>query len=251
MALEKKQNSQNPWLDVENQELPDFYVDFADLFILERKRTAKIMVDIFGYHFMKPENLILLDLGCGDGALTKRIRERYPDNNFTLMDGSKAMIEKAAENLKGNNITFIAQNFEDYIAASNDFFKYDFIYTALATHHLDFLGKVALYSRIFKALNFGGLFINIDAVAPVSERSAEWQLRMWKDWISETVNRSAVENKEQKIIELHNIADNKNKDDMPSGLEDQIAEMRKIGFSDVDCYYKYGCFALFGGTKPS
>lgn len=35
----------------------------------------------------------------------------------------------------------------------------------------------------------------------------------------------------------------------PSNLFDQIEMLNKIGFRDVDCFYKYGIFLVFGGTK--
>ena len=35
----------------------------------------------------------------------------------------------------------------------------------------------------------------------------------------------------------------------PSGLVEQLRLLEDIGFRDVDCFYKYGIFALFGGTK--
>ena len=31
--------------------------------------------------------------------------------------------------------------------------------------------------------------------------------------------------------------------------EDQINALKEIGFREVDCYYKYGIFAVFGGRK--
>jgi tRNA (cmo5U34)-methyltransferase len=35
----------------------------------------------------------------------------------------------------------------------------------------------------------------------------------------------------------------------PSSLFDQLQALSKAGFEDVDCFYKYGIFAIFGGTK--
>ena len=37
--------------------------------------------------------------------------------------------------------------------------------------------------------------------------------------------------------------------DRASNLLDQMQALRQIGFRDVDCFYKYGIFALLGGTK--
>jgi tRNA (cmo5U34)-methyltransferase len=38
-------------------------------------------------------------------------------------------------------------------------------------------------------------------------------------------------------------------ENQPSGLFEQLDALRECGYGDVDCYYKYGIFAVFGGIK--
>ena len=40
-----------------------------------------------------------------------------------------------------------------------------------------------------------------------------------------------------------------NLDNTPDTLKSQIEALEKIGFQNVDCYFKYGIFSLFGGNK--
>jgi tRNA G46 methylase TrmB len=61
----------------------DSYIKTADIVVVERKRLLKILIDIFRYHFGSKENLVLLDLGCGDGVLSKHIASNYPKNEFS------------------------------------------------------------------------------------------------------------------------------------------------------------------------
>jgi tRNA (cmo5U34)-methyltransferase len=35
----------------------------------------------------------------------------------------------------------------------------------------------------------------------------------------------------------------------PDTLKNQMDTLREIGFKDVDCFYKYGIFSMFGGRK--
>ena len=35
----------------------------------------------------------------------------------------------------------------------------------------------------------------------------------------------------------------------PDTLEVQLKALKEIGFSEVDCFYKYGIFTIFGGKR--
>ena len=90
----------------------DSYIREADVVVLERKRTIKLLVDIFGYHFTGRDSLRLLDLGCGDGILSVNINARHKGHSYCLIDGSADMLIKARANLAGVNATFTTQTFE-------------------------------------------------------------------------------------------------------------------------------------------
>ncbi|MBI1810495.1 MAG: hypothetical protein HY035_09030 [Nitrospirae bacterium] len=40
-----------------------------------------------------------------------------------------------------------------------------------------------------------------------------------------------------------------NKDNKPDTLGNQLGALKKIGFKEVDCFYKYGIFTMYGGKK--
>ncbi|MGZ7117956.1 MAG: hypothetical protein ACXVHS_11035, partial [Methanobacterium sp.] len=40
-----------------------------------------------------------------------------------------------------------------------------------------------------------------------------------------------------------------NPDNHPDTLISQLNALKLIGFKNVDCYYKYGIFAIYGGQK--
>lgn len=239
--------NRNEWL-IENRSKVNSYLDIAEIVLIERRRTIKILFDIFAHHFGGRENLNLLDLGCGDAIVTSYIQDRSPRNNFHLMDGSSLMIEKARGNLVGENITFVHQTFEDYITSPSSDIDYDFVYSAHAIHHLDHEAKGELYSRIFRDLDMEGLFLNIDVVRPPSDRVERLHFVMWSDWIEETLVKSGRPSEVEKFRNSPEMYKSK-EENRPSELRYQLDLLTKAGFVDVDCHYKYGIFAIFGGVK--
>ena len=239
-----KQDASNTWLTGPAQ--ADDYVATADAIIVERRRTMKLLADILRYHFDTPTGLQVLDLGGGDGVITEYLHERCPDNTFTLLDGSADMLEKAQQRLAGKGIVFVQQAFEEYLDAPPEDQKYDFVFSSNAIHHLDWMGKSRIYAKLFHELTFGGAFVNIDVVKAASERSEHWQFAMWEDWMNERLARTGGEVGTYDGLPEVAKAKPENK---PSGLFEQLALLRQIGFRDVDCFYKYGVFAMFGGTK--
>jgi tRNA (cmo5U34)-methyltransferase len=239
-----RRDTSNTWLVGTDQ--ANTYVSSADVIIVERQRTMKLLADIFRYHFGGETGLHVLDLGGGDGIITEYLQERYPGNVFYLLDGSADMLGKARQRLTDRDIVFTQQTFEKYLDAPPEDQKYDFIFSSNAIHHLDFLGKSRMYAKLFRECKFGGVFVNIDVVKAASERSERWQFAMWEDWMDERL--AQVGGKVGTHDGLPEAAKAK-PENKPSGLFEQLELLVKIGFRDVDCFYKYGVFAMFGGTK--
>ncbi len=242
-----KKDKSNKWLKNDTAYI-DKYLHDADIVLVERYHTAKILVDLFSYHFNDKNSLNILDLGCGDGFLTQNIIKRYPDNMFYLLDGSKDMIKKAKETLKNDNLTFINQTFEEYIEQPDSKNKYHFVCSSNAIHHLNFKMKQRLFDKIYHELRPKGLFINIDTVKPSSERSESWQFKMWADWMNETLLSHNLKEKIGKYNDLPSVYKNK-EENKPDTLISQLDSLKDTGFNDVDCFYKYGIFSMYGGTK--
>ncbi|MGC8661896.1 MAG: class I SAM-dependent methyltransferase [Nitrososphaeria archaeon] len=252
MGEKMAETGTDPW----KEDKADSYVKSANIVVVERERVLRIMFDIFSYHFENREGLNLMDLGCGNGSISKLIAGKYPNNNFLLIDGSEAMLQKARSNFSGPQVSYRQQAFEEHINSPAQDQAYDFIYSGIAIHHLDFFSKSQLYSKIYRELRFGGLFLNFDIVLPPSEYSERLQFKMWSDWMKEELARSTKIDTDT-FLRLQNASkvedipvNNKLKsENKPSGLCEQLQMLTEIGFRDADCFYKYGVFALFGGTK--
>ncbi len=104
----------------DNTEFVNFYTNSANVIILERIRLIKVILEIIEFHFPTMADLNILDLGCGDGIITKYIFEKSPNNKFFLIDASAEMLKKAKENLSKANTIFRHISFEDYIESGNN-----------------------------------------------------------------------------------------------------------------------------------
>jgi len=232
----------------DDKEFVEFYTQSADVIMLERQRCIKLFLEIVSFHFKNTTNLHILDLGCGNGVITKYIYDRSPDNNFYLIDASKEMLAKAKENLPDDSISFQHLSFEDYCDLPPEDAKYDLVFSANAIHHLDFLKKAELFSKIYKELQFGGLFLNTDPVHPSSAGSEAIQFAIWRNWMNETLANNKHQEDIGKYDHIPGVYKN-NLENKPSSLFDQLQLLTNCGFRDVDCFYKYSIFALFGGIK--
>ncbi len=94
----------------------------------------------------------------------------------------------------------------------------------------------------------GGYFVNIDVVLAPTGPLEKWYLSLWKDWIDERTWDLGLEGGKFKgIIRQYKDAE----ENKPDTLNAQLSALRSIGFEDVDCYYQYGIFTMFGGKKPN
>lgn len=232
----------------DNTKFVNFYTTSANVIILERLRLIKVMLEIIEFHFPTMADLNILDLGCGDGIITKYLFEKSPNNKFFLIDASEEMLKKAKENLSKANTVFRHISFEDYIESETEDIKYNLVFSANAIHHLDFVKKTEIFTKIYKELQFGGIFLNIDPTHPSSAYSEEIQFELWKNWMNETLEKNGHNNDIGKFDNIPTVYKN-NLENKPSNLWDQMKTLRKCGFRDVDCFYKYSIFSMFGGTK--
>jgi tRNA (cmo5U34)-methyltransferase len=229
---------------------PEFtqeYRDRADTYVVERRRLLEILRSFY-VHFIgnKPDNHVL-DLGCGDGIVIQELLKVDNSIEATLIDGSEDMLNKAKDRLKDfKNIHFIQASFQEILNKNIALQRYDFIVSSLAIHHLTMEEKAALFRTIYSYLNVGGCFINIDVTLAPSDALEQWYLLLWKQWIDERKSFLRIEgNHYDDIIRRYK----DNSDNKPDTLGAQLQALQTIGFRDVDCFYKYGIFTMYGGRK--
>ncbi len=172
-----------------------------------------------------PENpRRILDLGSGAGRLLALVKAARPRAQFVALDFSATMLDELHRLLDADpDVQIVAHDFDQPLP---DLGSFDAVVSSFAIHHVHHERKRALYAEVFGILNPGGIFANLEHVASPTRPLHAAFLRAigWED-----------EDPSNKLLDL----------------ETQMRWLRKIGFTDVDCHWKWRELALFGGMKPA
>jgi tRNA (cmo5U34)-methyltransferase len=169
----------------------------------------------------------ILDLGTGDGRLLALVWDRlreHRDVEAVAMDFSPAMLEEVRKGFASDSrVQVIEHNLDAALPALGWF---DAVISSFAIHHLVDERKRSLYAEIFRRLNSGGIFCNLEHVSSPTARLHEEFLHQ----IGYTVE---TEDPSNKLLDV----------------ETQLRWLREIGFVDVDCHWKWRELAMLGGRR--
>ena len=167
----------------------------------------------------------VLDLGSGAGRLLGLVRSLLPHAEFVALDFSPAMFEHfRAAFPDEERIKIVEHDMQNPLPALG---RFDAVVSSFAIHHLTHERKRGVYAEVFDLLEPGGVFCNLEHVASRSER-------LHVEFLEKMGLRPDQEDAENKLLDL----------------ETQLRWLREIGFSDVDCQWKWRELALLVGVKP-
>lgn len=163
-----------------------------------------------------------IDLGTGDGRLLALARTRYPDAEAIGLDSSAAMLDRAKERFEGDPKVELRDH--DLRAPLSDARAAEVVVSGLAIHHLEDRRKRELFDEVHGLLTPGGVFANLDLVRSASARLHERFRR-----------------------EIGRVEDDPT--DRLAGLDEQMDWLREVGFSEVDCHFKWLEMTLIVAVK--
>lgn len=176
----------------------------------------------------------VLDLGAGTGLLSRQILARHPQAQVVLLDGSRAMLERARESLPAAE-TILADLREPLPEG-----PFDAVVSSLAIHHLEPEDQRGLYLRIPQALRPGGVFVNAEHI----EAPTAWLEKAGREaWRRAARGQGATEER----IEA---ADERMLLNRCVTVETQLRWLAEAGLQDGDCFFKQLHFAVLAGWRP-
>ncbi|OPX38137.1 MAG: hypothetical protein B1H12_03180 [Desulfobacteraceae bacterium 4484_190.2] len=186
--------------------------------------------------FDTEDTFTVLDLGAGTGLLTALILNAFPKASSMVLDISEKMLAKAKERFKDNDqVHFCAMDY----ARSPLTGDFDLIVSAMSIHHLYDSDKRLLFKKIYNALLPGGMFIHAELAKGATDVTEKIYQRMWFQYLKKT---DLTEDQLSLIFERMSY-------DKTTTLDIQLKWLKKAGFMDVDCFYKYYNFAVYAGRK--
>lgn len=186
--------------------------------------------------------LRVLDLGAGTGLLSEVVADRFPRASLTLVDFSEKMLGVARQRLagRGDRFRFVVA---DYLA--EPFLeRYDLAVSALSVHHLEDEDKQRLFGKVRDSLAPGGLFVCADQTLGATPEIEE---RYRESWIRR-LREAGIEG--QELDRLLEKSKESRSHTFEAPLAVQLSWLAEAGFEAVDCFYKRGRFAVYGGRKP-
>ncbi|QIR36592.1 class I SAM-dependent methyltransferase [Tolypothrix sp. PCC 7910] len=167
----------------------------------------------------------ILDLGTGDGRLLALLKIDRPQAESIAVDFSATMLEAVKNRFSGDTTVQVISHNLDYPLP--ELGTFDAVVSSFAIHHVTHDRKCSLYTEIFQILEPGGIFCNLEHVASPTQVLHEHFLHS----IGFTIE---TEDPSNKLLDV----------------ETQLNWLRNIGFTDVDCYWKWLELALLIGKKP-
>ncbi|HCF26095.1 MAG TPA: methyltransferase [Cyanobacteria bacterium UBA11049] len=167
----------------------------------------------------------ILDLGTGDGRLLALLKLDRPQVQSVAIDFSPTMLSAAKNRFAGDaSVELIAHNLDEPLPNLGSF---DTVVSSFAIHHVTHERKRSLYTEIFHLLEPGGRFCNLEHISS---------------------STPALHQRFRQALGIeHEPEDPSNK---LLDVETQLVWLREIGFTDVDCYWKWLELALLIGVKP-
>jgi tRNA (cmo5U34)-methyltransferase len=222
--------------DIDVEEFSD--LDTGQVSIIDSKIYLELVTEVSKR--IKPNSFNLLDVGCGAGNYTIMMLSKIKNLNCTLVDLSKAMLDKAFERISkhtNGKIRVIQGDIKSVELKENEF---DIILSGAVLHHLrSDKDWEDVFNKLYIILKPGGCLLISDLVTQDNSILTEYVMEMYLGYLEK------IRGKEYSKKILEYIV----KEDTPRSINYQLNLMKKVGFKSVEILHKNMCFGSFGAIK--
>ena len=256
----------------------EFYDDTIELTVPYYSVIHKTMIDILNYHFEvnfgnNSIKGIVLDVGAGTGKESISVLNNFPNLNVLAIDLCPPMQDIFERNYKTkfgakakkrykyviDDITTISEQDDvvtKYYTNNNQKGCISAI-SAYCIHHFPLNEKKEIYQKMFDFLEPGGILINMDLFNYESD-SVKTQAHYFDiDYIKREFEKPSPQFKNSRKIPIKKRRILKEKwihhmfnDNILDSVESQIKILKGIGFTEVECVFKYWQQGVLRATKP-
>ena len=182
-----------------------------------------------------------MELGVGTGTLAAKVLQKFPSARYDGYDVSEGMLHQTGQKLDpfGDRVRLIQQDVTTDLPET----RYQVILTANVVHHLARRDKPKLFLQLYAMLKHGGCLIISDRFEPDTEEVAGvYEELQRRDFQAQGLD---LEQYEEEKKHGHILGGSL------SRYPRYMGWMRKAGFVNVDCVYKYLGAAIIYGQRPS
>ena len=152
-------------------------------YLVDREGRFSLMLD-YADAVLGSETPFVLDFCCGNGALTRRVLNRFPGGRVTAVDWDPVHLEIARHTLPGDVEIIEADVATPDWSRRIEPGSLDLVVSATALHWLEREELELLYQRLAVLVSRGGLFVNADhfpSPEPTISRIGEELTKAWQD----------------------------------------------------------------------
>ena len=227
-----KDNGEGAYTKWDLEKLATEYDDIAAKTVPDMEQFYGAVTDA-----LPEESEKVLELGCGTGILTKRIRQTHPDTAVTCIDSSEAMLAAARQKPELSGVTLIQGDIREPWPDG----PYDAVASTFCLLALEPDEQRSVLKRAYDSLRPGGVCITGCVVRPPSAEEEKRFLARWETFMQD-VGLEPEEIQRQRL----SWDDARARIPTPDGFREMLTE---AGFTRIRCPYDRGLYAVFVAVR--
>lgn len=197
------------------------------------KKQHEIIYDLLPGESEK--EIRVLDLGCGNGVLSKLVLKKLPNAHIVGFNLTPKMLEPYRANLSEYMGRYELIQGDYHFSSIGD--NYDIVLAGMTLQHLTWGQRKDFYSLVYTILNPNGSFILNDIIIDEDWDTRNQQYENWMKFIESNGEDPGY------WFDRHMTRD------YPVTFEDHCKWLQDAGFSQVECHWRHYNFAITSALK--